>query len=136
MDTPPSSEGGVSRGESRVAEGGAEPANESFHNIPDKKIPRHELLLLLRVEQENGRPLPIGPHSERCINLQILQWTGIMPARTIRMNPVDTVVEFAAEVPIGRCCTATSHDKDVGRNSCFHIVHNGQEGVHYGCVSP
>ena len=99
METPPSLEGGVSRGESRVAEGGAEPANESFHDIPDEKIPRHELLLLLHVEQENGRPLPVGTHSERCVNLQILQWTGIMPACTIHMNPFDTVVEFAAEVP-------------------------------------
>ena len=100
MDTPPSSEGGVSRGETRLAEGGIEPAQESFHEIPDETIPRHELLLLLRVEQENGRPLPVGTHSERCVNLQILQWTGITPARTTRMNPVDTVVEFAAEVPI------------------------------------
>ena len=98
METPPNSEGGVSRGEGTGAGGGASNINESFHEIPEPA--RHELLLLLRVEQEDGRPLPVGTYTERCVNLQIVQWTGITPVRTTRMNPLDTVVEFAAEVPI------------------------------------
>ena len=98
METPPNSEGGVSRGEGTGAGGGASNINESFHEIPEPA--RHELLLLLRVEQEDGRPLPVGTYTECCVNLQIVQWTGITPVCTMRMNPLDTVVEFAAEVPI------------------------------------
>ena len=100
METPPNSEGELLGGESRGAESGVEPINDSFHDIPDERTPKHELLLLLRIEQENGRPLPVGTHSERCVNLQILQWTGITPVCTIRMNPYDTMVEVTADVPI------------------------------------
>ena len=98
METPPSSEGGVSRGDGTGAVGGASNINESFHEIPEP--PRHELLLLLRVEQEDGRPLPVGTYTECCVNLQMVQWTGITPVHTTCMNPLDTVVEFAAEVLI------------------------------------
>ena len=98
MDTPPSLEGGVPRGKETEAMGGAMNINESFHDTPEPA--RHELLLLLRVGQEDGRPLPVGTYTERCINLQIVQWTGINPVRTTRVNPLDTVVEFVAEVPI------------------------------------
>ena len=44
--------------------------------------------------------MPVGTHSERCVSQQILQWTGVTPERVIRVNPFDTVVEVAAEVPI------------------------------------
>ena len=98
METPPNSEGGASRGEVSGTGGGATIVNESFHEIPEP--PRHELLLLLRVEQPDGRPLPVGTYTDRCVNWQILQWTGITPARTTCVNPLVTVVEFAAEVPI------------------------------------
>ena len=98
METPRSSEGGVSRGDGTGAVGGASNVNESFHEIPEP--PRHELLLLLRIEQEDRRPLPVGTYTECCVNLQMVQWTGITPVRTTRMNLLDTVVEFAAEVPI------------------------------------
>ena len=98
METPPSSEGGVSRGEGTGAGSGASNVNESFHEIPE--LPRHKLLLLLRVEQEDGRPLPVGTYMEHCVNLQIVQWTGITPVCTTHMNLLDTVVEFAEEVPI------------------------------------
>ena len=93
-----SSEGGISRGEGTGAGGGPSTVNESLHEIPEPS--RHELLLLLRVEQEDGRPLPVGTYTERCVNLQIVHWTGIHPIRSTRINPLDTVVEFAAEVSI------------------------------------
>ena len=93
-----SSEGGISRGEGTGAGGGPSNVNESLHKIPEPS--RHELLLLLRVEQEDGRPLPVGTYTERCVNLQIVHWTGIHPICSTRINPLDTVVEFAAEVPI------------------------------------
>ena len=98
METPPNSEGGASRGEVSGTGGGATNVNESFHEIPEP--PRHELLLLMRVKQLDGRPLPVGTYTDRCVNLQILQWTEITPAHTTRVNPLDTVVEFAADVPI------------------------------------
>ena len=98
METPPNSEGGASRGEVSGAGGGTTNANKSFHKIPEP--PGHELLLLLRVEQPDGRSLPVGTYTDRCVNLQILQRTGITPVRTTHINPLDTVVEFAADVPI------------------------------------
>ena len=98
METPPTSEGGASRGEVSGTGGGTTNANESFHEIPEP--PRHELLLLLRVEQSDGSPLPVGTYTDRCVNLQVLQWTGITPVRTTRINPLDTVVEFVADTPI------------------------------------
>ena len=133
MDTMPSSEGGASRGESSGAVGGASQGNESFHEIPEERIPRHELLLLLRIEQENGRPLPMGTHSKHCVNLQIVQWTGITAVRTIRMNPFDTG---------GVCCrcsncgssTTTPHGEGVGRDPGDCFLHHGKEGVYYGCM--
>ena len=101
METPPESEGGVSRGEPKGAKGGiSRDQNESFYKIPDENTTRHSWLLLLRVEQEDGRPMPVGTHSERCVSQQILWWTGVTPECVIRVNPFDTVVEVAAEVPI------------------------------------
>ena len=98
METPPNSEGAASRGEVSGTGGGTTNVNESFHKIPEP--PRHELLLLLRVEQLDRRPLPVGTYTDCCVNLQILQWTGLIPAHTTHINPLDTVVEFAADVLI------------------------------------
>ena len=44
--------------------------------------------------------MPVGTHSEHCVSQQILQWTGVTPEHVTRVNPFDTVVEVAAEVPI------------------------------------
>ena len=44
--------------------------------------------------------MPVGTHSERCASQQILLWTGVTPECVTRVNPYDTVVEVAAEVPI------------------------------------
>ena len=80
METPPESEGGVSKGEPKGAEGGIpRDINESFYEIPDERTTQHSLLLLLRVEQEDGRPMPVGTHTEWCLSQKILQWTGITP---------------------------------------------------------
>ena len=101
METPPESEGGVSREEPKGAEGGIpRDTNVSFYEIPDERTTQHSLLLLLRVEQEDGRSMPSGTHTEWCISQKILQWTGITPEQVIRAKPFDTVVEVAAEVPI------------------------------------
>ena len=75
METPPESEGGISSGEPKGAKGGY--SNESFYEIPDERTTRHSLLLLLRVEQEDGKSMPVGTNSEWCVSQKILQWTGI-----------------------------------------------------------
>ena len=80
METPPESEGGVPRGKLKGAEGGIpKDTNKSFYEIPDERTTQHSLLLLLRVEQEDGRPMPVGTHTEQCVSQKILQWTGITP---------------------------------------------------------
>ena len=42
----------------------------------------------------------VGTHSERCVSQQIVWWTGVTPECVIRVNPFNTVVEVAADVPI------------------------------------
>ena len=75
METPPSSEGGASRREVSGTGGGTTNANESLHEIPEP--PRHELLLLLRVEQPDGRPLLVGTYTDRCVNLPDFAMDGV-----------------------------------------------------------
>ena len=51
METPPESEGDVSRGEPKGAEGDiSRNPNKSFYEIPDERTTQHSLLLLLRVK--------------------------------------------------------------------------------------
>ena len=51
METPSESEGGISKGEMKGAEGDIpRDTNESFYEILDERTTRHSLLLLLRVE--------------------------------------------------------------------------------------
>ena len=124
METPPESEGGVSRGEPKGAKRSIpRDTNESFYEIPDERTTRHSLLLLLRVEQEDGRPMPVGTHTERCISQKILQRTGITHERVIRANLFDTVVEVAAEVPI------------VAVAQQLHLIHEWEEIlVNVSCI--
>ena len=74
--------------------------NESFQEIPEEPVPCHELLLLIRVKQEDGRPLPVRTYSERCIHLKLAQWTGVTAEHVTRMNPHDTIIEVAASVSV------------------------------------
>ena len=55
MDTPPPSVGSVG-----TVGGTVSGNNESFQEIPEEQVPHNELLILVRVEQEDGRPLPVG----------------------------------------------------------------------------
>ena len=124
METPPESEGGISKGELKGAEGGIpRDTNESFYEISDERTTQHSLLLLLRVKQEDGRPMPVGTHSERCVSQQILRWTGVTPECIIRVNLFDTVVEVAADVPI------------VTVAQQLHLVHEWEEiPVNVSCM--
>ena len=101
METPPESEGGVWKGESNEAVGG-EPRtpNDSFYEIPAGHPTLHELLLLVRVEQDDGRALLVGTHTKCCVQAIIIQRTGVTPERLVHVNPYDTVMELAADVQI------------------------------------
>ena len=74
--------------------------NESFQEIPEEPVPHHELLLLIRIEQKDGRPLPVGTYSEHCVHLKLAQWTGVTVERVTRMNPYDTIIEVAASASV------------------------------------
>ena len=98
MDTPPPSVSGGSLG---AVGGTVSGPNDSFQEIPEEPVLRNELLILLRVEQEDGRPLPVGTYTERCINLKLVQWTGITPEHLTRINSYDTIIEVAALASVG-----------------------------------
>ena len=53
---------------------------------------------MLRVEQEDGRPLPVGTYPERCVNLKLVQWTGVTAECITHINAYDTIIEVAANV--------------------------------------
>ena len=103
METPSESEGGVSRGEPKGTEGGISMnPNESFYEIPDERTTQHSL---------------------RFVSQQILQWTGVTPEWVIRVNPFDTVVEVAAEVPI------------VAVTQQLHLIHEwGEIPMNVSCI--
>ena len=93
---PPTSVNGASGGAGGTFSGNI----ESFQQIPEEPVLCHELLLLIRIEQEDGRPLPVGTYSERCIHLKLAQWTGVTGECVTRMNPCDTIIEVAASVSV------------------------------------
>ena len=96
MDTPPTSVSGVSWGAGETFSGN----NESFQEIPEEPVPCHQLLLLIRIEQEDGRPHPVGTYSEHCVHLKLTQWTGVTTECVTRINPYDTIIEVAASVSV------------------------------------
>ena len=116
METPPNSEGGASRGEVSGTGGGTTNVNESFHKIPEP--PMHELLLLLRVEQLDGRPLAVGTYTDRCVNLQYksIRYRGGVSCRCSNRS----------------CGTTAPHDTRVGRGSCDCVMHHGKKRVYHG----
>ena len=77
---PPTSVSGASGGAGGTFSGN----NESFQEIPEETVPHHELLLLIRIEQEDGRPLPVGTYSECCVHLKLAQWTGVTAEHVTR----------------------------------------------------
>ena len=73
---------------------------ESVNNQSVNDPPLHELHLLLRVERDDGGPLPVGAYSERCVFHKVNRVTGVSPERVRRVNVFDTVIVVAADVSI------------------------------------
>ena len=81
--------------------GRVDPESEtSFHEISDGRGVKNELLILMRVEQDDGRPLPVGVYTERCVATRLLQVTGVTAERITRINNYDTVIEVTADVSV------------------------------------
>ena len=58
----------------------------------------NELHLLMRVERDDGCPLPVGTYSEWCVFHKINRVTGVTPERVRRINVFDTVIVVAADI--------------------------------------
>ena len=52
------------------------------------------------MEREGSRPLPVDTYSERCVCQKVEKLTGVTPERIHRVNVLDTVIEFAANVSV------------------------------------
>ena len=91
----------------RGAEGGSD---LEFHDIPSHSttntnivhsetpvsgtMERTELPILLRILQEDGRPLPIGSFTERSVARKVHNLTGITLDRVTMVTPSDAILEF------------------------------------------
>ena len=54
----------------------------------------NELRLLLRIEREDSHPLPVGTYSDSCV------CRNIEKLSVHRINMLDTVIDFAADVSV------------------------------------
>ena len=96
---------------------------ESVIDQPTNEIPLNELHLLMRVERDDGCPLPIGTYSERCVSYKINRVTGIVPERVRRVNVFDTVIVVAADVSVTAIARA------------LHGVHDWEDqAVRISCI--
>ena len=87
----------------RGAEGGSEvefhkiPNNPSTNNVCSETpgtTDRVELPILLRILQEDCRPLPIGSFTERSVARKVHDLTGITLERVTMVTPSDAILEF------------------------------------------
>ena len=86
MDMSPPSVSGVSGSEGGIVPGN----NDSFEDIPEEPILHNKLLLLMRVEQEDGRPFPVGTYSKCCVHSKLVQWTDVTEEHITKMNSYDS----------------------------------------------
>ena len=87
----------------RGAEGGSDvefheiPNNPSTNNVRSETpgtMDRVELPILLRILQEDGRPLPIGSFTKRSMVRKVHDLMGITLDRVIMVTPSDAILEF------------------------------------------
>ena len=88
----------------RGAEGGSD---VEFHDIPNNPstnicsetpgtTERTELPILLRILQEDGRPVPIGSFTERSVARKVHHLMGITLDRVTMVTPSDAILELPA----------------------------------------
>ena len=61
---------------------------------------KQPFVLLLRVIQANGKPLPIGGFTTRAISQMLHDVAGAIPREVIIMNDQEVVMEFKEEVSL------------------------------------
>ena len=57
-------------------------------------------MLLLRVTQSNGRPLPIGGFTGRVMAQMLHEVAGVVPKEVVIMSDQEVVVELEEETPM------------------------------------
>ena len=58
---------------------------------------RQRFVLLLRVTQSNGKPLPIGGFTGRAMSQMLHEFAGAVPKEVMIMNDQEAVMEFEEE---------------------------------------
>ena len=74
------------------------------HLCTDPKDPL--FVLLLRVIQANGRPLPIGGFTSRAMTQMIHEIMGVIPGEVVILMDQEVVFEIEDESPIIEVCQA------------------------------
>ena len=100
METLPQLEGGVSKGEPKDANGAllGTKMRVSMRSQMKEQLGTH-YCYCSELNKRMGDPCLWEPILKG-VSQQISWWTGVTPECVIRVNPFDTVVEVAAEVPI------------------------------------
>ena len=57
-------------------------------------------VLLLRVTQANGKPLPIGGFTSRAMAQMLYQITGVTPMDVVILTDQEVIIELKKEIPI------------------------------------
>ena len=72
--------------------------DEEGHLGEDKR--EQALVLLLRVTQANGKPLPIGQFTSRAMAQMLYEITGVTPRDVVILTDQEVVIELEMETPI------------------------------------
>ena len=57
-------------------------------------------ILLFRVTQANGKPLPIGGFTARAMSQMLHELAGVVPKEVVIMNDQEVVMELNEETPL------------------------------------
>ena len=100
-----------------------EAGEDSFDSFPEQQTPTktedvvlNELQLLIRIEREDGHPLPVGTYSERCVRQKLEILTGVIPESVRRINAYDTIVEVTADTSVSAIAQSLHHVRDWENN--------------------
>ena len=61
---------------------------------------RQPFILLLRVMQANGKPLPIGGFTTKAMSLMLHEVARVIPKQAVIMNDQEVVMELDEEIPL------------------------------------
>ena len=73
---------------------------EDNEEYPHLNLKNHQFVLLLRVTQANGQPLPMEEFTSRAMVQMICDVTGVVPKEVEKLTDQDVVVEVEDESSI------------------------------------